>query len=177
VTWPPPPSSPPPPAAATLPGYEPATVIALRASPPVSQTPAPVVISQPVAAKMQGERKRHNPKTCGDLKWPPNVDPAPIPETLAFEVPIAYIEPSVAVTGGVHARGDAKWPPPEYKTRAEMENAARIALAKGPTCRPRRVNRDYSSFFAQHALNDTYPGYRAPPGTQHYLEESGTSDL
>lgn len=27
---------------------------------------------------------------------------------------------------------------------------------------------DYSSFFQRHALNSTYPGYRAPPGTQHF---------
>lgn len=27
---------------------------------------------------------------------------------------------------------------------------------------------DYSLFFERHALNSTYPGYRAPPGTQHY---------
>ncbi|EDS35148.1 conserved hypothetical protein [Culex quinquefasciatus] len=27
---------------------------------------------------------------------------------------------------------------------------------------------DYANFFAKNALNQTYPGYRAPPGTQHH---------
>lgn len=29
-------------------------------------------------------------------------------------------------------------------------------------------SQDYSGFFGRHALNSTYPGYKAPPGTQHY---------
>lgn len=73
-------------------------------------------------------------------------------------------------------RGDEKWPPATVKQQAEAENEARKALAKGPVLRPRRVKKDYSSFFAQHAINNNYPAYRAPPGTQHYLEE-GTSQL
>lgn len=73
-------------------------------------------------------------------------------------------------------RGDLKWPPEPYKQQAAAENEARLALAKGPVCRPRRVNKDYTTFFAQNALNSTYPGYRVPPGTQHYIEE-GTSNL
>ena len=32
-------------------------------------------------------------------------------------------------------------------------------------------SQDYGSFFARHALNNTYPGYRVPPGTQHYPHE------
>lgn len=65
-------------------------------------------------------------------------------------------------------RGDLKWPPPETKALMEAENIARIELARGPVCRPRKVKKDYSGFFAQHALNSTYPGYKAPPGTQYY---------
>lgn len=65
-------------------------------------------------------------------------------------------------------RGDLKWPPESVKYQTEMENQARMALAKGPAFRPRRPNKDYSQFFAQHALNTTYPGYRAPPGTQYF---------
>lgn len=49
-------------------------------------------------------------------------------------------------------------------------------MLSGPAFRPRKVKKDYSAFFAQNALNSTYPGYRAPPGTQHYVEE-GTSNL
>ncbi|XP_044727141.1 pollen-specific leucine-rich repeat extensin-like protein 2 isoform X2 [Chrysoperla carnea] len=73
--------------------------------------------------------------------------------------------------GGSNMRGDQKWPPASVKAQAEAENRARIELAKGPAMRPRRINKDYSGFFAQHALNSTYPGYKAPPGTQHYYEE------
>lgn len=72
-------------------------------------------------------------------------------------------------------RGDEKWPPVAYKAQAEAENEERKALTRGPVFRPRRVNKDYSKFFAQHAIQNTYPGYRAPPGTQHYIEE-GTSN-
>jgi len=73
-------------------------------------------------------------------------------------------------------RGDEKWPPAPVKEQAEAENIARIALARGPAVRPRKVKKDYSQFFAQNALNSSYPGYRAPPGTQHYIED-GTSQL
>lgn len=65
-------------------------------------------------------------------------------------------------------RGDLKWPPPETKAQMEAENLARVELAKGPVCRPRKVKKDYTGFFAQHTLNSTYPGYKAPPGTQYY---------
>lgn len=78
--------------------------------------------------------------------------------------------------GGNKNRGDSKWPPENVKMQSEAENEARMAIARGPTFRPRKVKRDYSSFFAQHALNPTYPSYKAPPGTQHYIEE-GTSNL
>lgn len=91
--------------------------------------------------------------------------------------PVYSSQPITAtVKGGARSRGDQKWPPESVKQQTEEENEARIALAKGPAFRPRKIKKDYSSFFAQHALNSTYPGYRAPPGTQHYIEE-GTSNL
>lgn len=64
-------------------------------------------------------------------------------------------------------RGDLKWPPPEYKSQAEAENEERRRIAMGPVCRPRRVQKDYTGFFAKNALNHYYPGYKVPPGTQH----------
>lgn len=109
----------------------PKTTVTLRATPPVSQSPAPVYQAQPPVASVQG---------------------------------------------GARMRGDQKWPPESVKQQTAAENEARVALAKGPAFRPRKVKKDYTSFFAQHALNSTYPGYRAPPGTQHYSEE-GTSNL
>lgn len=90
--------------------------------------------------------------------------------------PVYQAQPPVAsVQGGARMRGDQKWPPESVKQQSAAENEARVALAKGPAFRPRKVKKDYTSFFAQHALNSTYPGYRAPPGTQHYSE--GTSNL
>ncbi|CAG9800055.1 unnamed protein product [Chironomus riparius] len=94
----------------------------LRKEAPITQKPAPVYQSQPVAATFQG---------------------------------------------GANMRGDTKWPPTEYKMQAEVENEERRKLALGPVFRPKRVNKDYSRFFAQNALSNTYPGYRVPPGTLH----------
>ncbi|KAM7358039.1 uncharacterized protein ACRADG_003147 isoform 3-T4 [Cochliomyia hominivorax] len=69
--------------------------------------------------------------------------------------------------GGSNMRGDLKWPPPEYKEAAAKENEERRKLAMGPVCRPRKVHRDYTSFFAKNALSHHYPSYKVPPGTQH----------
>ncbi|XP_046808622.1 putative mediator of RNA polymerase II transcription subunit 12 isoform X9 [Lucilia cuprina] len=71
--------------------------------------------------------------------------------------------------GGSSMRGDLKWPPPEYKEAAAKENEERRKLALGPVCRPRKVNRDYTSFFAKNALSHHYPSYKVPPGTQHMI--------
>ncbi|KAG5678354.1 hypothetical protein PVAND_008037 [Polypedilum vanderplanki] len=94
----------------------------LRKEAPVTQKPAPVYQSQPVATTFQG---------------------------------------------GSNRRGDLKWPPAAYKQQANEENEAQRKLALGPAFRPRRVNKDFSGFFAQNALQHTYPGYRVPPGTLH----------
>ena len=96
---------------------------------------------------------------------------------LSARAPCAPLTDAPTVAGGVRARGDAKWPPQEYKTRADEENAQRVALAKGPVCRPRLPKRDYVSFFEQNRVNAMYPGYRAPPGTQHYVDETGVSEF
>ncbi|KAK6644791.1 hypothetical protein RUM43_001064 [Polyplax serrata] len=109
------------------------------------------------------------PKTTIRLRPTPPIEQEPFP---VFESQPAVIMEQ----GGTRMRGDEKWPPADYKAQAEAENEARKALARGPACRPRRVNKDYTSFFAQHALNASYPSYRAPPGTQHYLED-GTSQF
>ncbi|XP_052749372.1 LIM domain-binding protein 3 isoform X7 [Galleria mellonella] len=90
--------------------------------------------------------------------------------------PVYTSQPAAAsFKGGVNMRGDQKWPPQSVREAVAAENEARRLLAKGPACRPRKVNKDYTSFFAQHALNHNYPGYRAPPGTQHYEDLSGRS--
>ncbi|XP_023033096.1 cell division protein ZipA isoform X8 [Drosophila willistoni] len=95
--------------------------------------------------------------------------------TLRKEAPVSqqpapvYTSQPAAVSyqGGSKLRGDLKWPPPEYKEAAARENEERRQLALGPVCRPRRINRDYTNFFAQHQLNNAYPSYKVPPGTQH----------
>ncbi|XP_033210535.1 uncharacterized protein LOC117168809 isoform X3 [Belonocnema kinseyi] len=86
-----------------------------------------------------------------------------VPQPVYFSQPAATKAP---ISGNM--RGDQKWPPATVKAQTEAENQARLDLAKGPVCRPRRVNKDYRPFFAQHALTSTYPGYRAPPGTQYF---------
>lgn len=88
--------------------------------------------------------------------------------------PVFTSQPAATKAVGVRMRGDEKWPPTAYKMQAAAENEARKALAKGPAFRPKKVHKDYSAFFAQNALTPNYPTYKAPPGTQHYIEE-GTS--
>ncbi|CAD7003704.1 unnamed protein product [Ceratitis capitata] len=84
--------------------------------------------------------------------------------------PVYNAQPAaVSFQGGSNMRGDLKWPPPEYKEAAVRENEERRKLAQGPVCRPRKVNRDYTTFFAKNALNSYYPSYKVPPGTQHML--------
>ncbi|XP_028175475.1 extensin isoform X6 [Ostrinia furnacalis] len=110
-------------------------------------------------------------------------EPPPATITLRQQQPIHQKPPPVFASqpatasfqGGVNMRGDQKWPPQSVKEAVEAENEARRQLAKGPACRPRKVKKDYTTFFAQHALNNNYPGYRAPPGTQHYEDHSGRS--
>ncbi|KAF5305407.1 hypothetical protein FQR65_LT07733 [Abscondita terminalis] len=107
------------------------------------------------------------------------VEPPPSTITLRPQAPVSQVpapvytsQPATAtLQGGKNLRGDLKWPPPETKAQMEEENRKRIELARGPVCRPRKVNRDYTGFFAQHALNDTYPKYKIPPGTQFYVRE------
>ncbi|XP_060818921.1 PDZ and LIM domain protein Zasp-like isoform X7 [Bombus pascuorum] len=116
-------------------------------SPRLAQTHAPAVFEAP-------------PSTI-TLRPEPPISQAPAPVYQAQ--PAATKAP---VSGNM--RGDLKWPPASVRAQTEAENRARMELAKGPAVRPRRVHKDYSGFFAQHALNSTYPGYRAPPGTQYF---------
>ncbi|XP_026737055.1 extensin isoform X2 [Trichoplusia ni] len=110
-------------------------------------------------------------------------EPPPATITLRQQQPVHQKPPPVFASqpatasfqGGINMRGDQKWPPQSVKEAVAAENEARRQLARGPACRPRKVNKDYSTFFAQHALSHNYPGYRAPPGTQHYDDNSGRS--
>ncbi|RZC35720.1 extensin [Asbolus verrucosus] len=104
------------------------------------------------------------------------VEPPPSTITLRQQAPVSQAPPPVVTSqpatatlkGGKHLRGDLKWPPENVKRQTEEENRLRLELAKGPAFRPRLVRKDYGPFFAQHALNASYPGYKAPPGTQFY---------
>lgn len=113
--------------------------------------------------------------------YQPQYEPPPATVILRPAAPVSQAPPPVftsqpAATKAVgnNMRGDQKWPPTAYKLQAAAENEARKALAKGPAFRPKKVKKDYSAFFAQNALTPNYPTYKAPPGTQHYIEE-GTS--
>ncbi|KAF5286889.1 hypothetical protein FQA39_LY00422 [Lamprigera yunnana] len=110
---------------------------------------------------------------------PSFAEPPPSTITLRPQAPVSQkpapvytSQPATAtLQGGKNLRGDLKWPPPETKAQMEEDNKKRIELARGPVCRPRKINRDYTGFFAQNALNDTYPKYKIPPGTQFYVRE------
>ncbi|XP_063237604.1 uncharacterized protein LOC134539471 isoform X2 [Bacillus rossius redtenbacheri] len=152
--------------------------------PPLEENDLPLIESEPVYAK--GPASGSVPSVQPVARQPPpQVYHPPPPATVTLRAsppvredphPVFESQPAATRATGPRMRGDQKWPPVEYKARAEEENAARQALAKGPAFRPRKVNKDYTTFFAKNALTATYPGYRAPPGTQHYAEE-GTSDL
>ncbi|CAL7935968.1 unnamed protein product [Xylocopa violacea] len=129
----------------------------------------------------QNQRPQQHPHDYQTSRSPQNQPPAtfeappstitlrPEPPISQAPAPVYQAQPAATkapVSGNM--RGDLKWPPPSVKAQTEAENRARMELAKGPAFRPRRVHKDYSGFFAQHALNNTYPGYRAPPGTQYF---------
>ncbi|XP_066590469.1 uncharacterized protein [Prorops nasuta] len=100
---------------------------------------------------------------------PSTITLRPVAPISQIPAPVYQAQPAATkapVSGNM--RGDMKWPPASVKAQTDAENRARLELAKGPVFRPRRVNKDYSGFFAQHALNSTYPGYKAPPGTQYF---------
>uniref|UniRef100_A0A6P7G864 Mediator of RNA polymerase II transcription subunit 26 isoform X1 n=1 Tax=Diabrotica virgifera virgifera TaxID=50390 RepID=A0A6P7G864_DIAVI len=144
----------------------PPSTITLRPQAPVSQAPPPVYTSQPATATL---KVYVNPKNLrGDLKWPPeDVKQKMYEEAENLNTSNSFL----SIQGGKHLRGDMKWPPENVKVQAEEENRLRLELAKGPVCRPRKVHRDYTEFFDQHALNSSYPGYKIPPGTQFYRAE------
>ncbi|XP_033210537.1 PDZ and LIM domain protein Zasp-like isoform X5 [Belonocnema kinseyi] len=140
--------------------------------PPEDQDIDEYIEQGPVQAKSSVDRTRQSPYStpASTFEAPPSTitlrPEAPIsqvPQPVYFSQPAATKAP---ISGNM--RGDQKWPPATVKAQTEAENQARLDLAKGPVCRPRRVNKDYRPFFAQHALTSTYPGYRAPPGTQYF---------
>ncbi|XP_045466747.1 PDZ and LIM domain protein Zasp-like isoform X1 [Harmonia axyridis] len=136
--------------------------------------PSPVQNLSPSAQELSSPQRALTPcHIPNKVKEPP---PATI--TLRPQAPVSQASPPVftsqpataTLKGGKCLRGDMKWPPESVKKQAEEENRLRVELAKGPVCRPRKVRKDYTGFFAQHALNSTYPGYKPPPGTQYYGE-------
>ncbi|XP_015435673.1 PREDICTED: vegetative cell wall protein gp1-like isoform X2 [Dufourea novaeangliae] len=152
---------------------------------PPATSPIPQQPFQPVSWSSQQQLNQHPQQQPQDYnssqRQPHNQSPAafeappstiilrPEPPISQAPAPVYQAQPAATkapVSGNM--RGDLKWPPASVKAQTEAENKARMDLAKGPAVRPRRVNKDYSGFFAQHALNSTYPGYRAPPGTQYF---------
>ncbi|XP_012283931.1 PDZ and LIM domain protein Zasp isoform X3 [Orussus abietinus] len=151
--------------------------------PPESEDQEFIYVEQsPVQAKEQGYRVPPQQQQKQPVQVYPTsgttavFEAPPSTITLRSEPPISQLPAPVyqaqpaatkaPVSGNM--RGDMKWPPESVKVQTEAENRARLELAKGPAFRPRRVQKDYTGFFAQHALNSTYPGYRAPPGTQYF---------
>ncbi|KAI4498832.1 hypothetical protein M0802_006007 [Mischocyttarus mexicanus] len=149
---------------------------------PLSQPPPPPPLSQQYHHQQQqlqqqqqhpqehNEQTRQHNQPYQSYEAPPStIVLRPEPPISQAPAPVYQAQPAATkapISGNM--RGDLKWPPPSVKAQTEAENQARMDLARGPAFRPRRVNKDYSGFFAQHALNSTYPGYRAPPGTQYF---------
>ncbi|XP_044258175.1 RNA-binding protein 33 isoform X1 [Tribolium madens] len=149
--------------------------------PPQHYQSPPTQQYQPITQQYQPQQKKFSQQSAqpvGASNQPPvrQVEPPPATITLRPQAPVSQAPPPVVTSqpatatlkGGKHLRGDLKWPPESVKRQVEEENRQRLELAKGPACRPRLVRKDYSNFFAQHALNASYPGYKAPPGTQFY---------
>ncbi|EZA54690.1 PDZ and LIM domain protein Zasp [Ooceraea biroi] len=120
--------------------------------------------------RQQQTQPSYHPSIPAAFEAPPStIVLRPEPPISQAPAPVYQAQPAATkapATGNM--RGDLKWPPASVKAQVEAENRARMELARGPAVRPRRVRKDYSGFFAQHALNSTYPGYRAPPGTQYF---------
>lgn len=136
---------------------------------------------------MQGYQQptlqQEQPPVIQQVYQPIHFEPPPTTVILRPEAPMSQkpppifsSQPAATKAEGARMRGDQKWPPATVKAQTAAENEARLALARGPAFRPRKVKKDYTAFFAQNALNPSYPGYKVPPGTQHYIEE-GTSNL
>ncbi|KAL6427696.1 hypothetical protein ACFW04_008862 [Cataglyphis niger] len=141
----------------------------------VEQTPVqakqhPQDLNDRTPQRHQQNQSSYHPSIPAAFEAPPStIILRPEPPISQTPAPVYQAQPAATkapATGNM--RGDLKWPPASVKAQVEAENRARIELAKGPVFRPRRVNKDYSGFFAQHALNNNYPGYRAPPGTQYF---------
>ncbi|KAK9710623.1 hypothetical protein QE152_g25918 [Popillia japonica] len=104
------------------------------------------------------------------------VEPPPSTITLRPQAPVSQAPPPLVTSqpatatlrGGKHLRGDLKWPPENVREKMAAEEQHLIELSQGPAVRPRKNCKDYSSFFAKHALTHAYPGYKIPPGTQFY---------
>uniref|UniRef100_A0A0C9RQC6 Zasp52_5 protein n=1 Tax=Fopius arisanus TaxID=64838 RepID=A0A0C9RQC6_9HYME len=138
--------------------------------PPAGDDEIDFIEQSPVQAK-KSDSIEATPRHPAPISQPPPSIITLRPELPISQVPAPVYQAQPAATMAPisgNMRGDMKWPPASVKAQTEAENRARVELAKGPIFRPRRVNKDYSGFFAQHALNSTYPGYRAPPGTQYF---------
>lgn len=146
---------------------------------PQYQTPPNTnALYQQAAAPSQAQNQ-YQPQVTQAFKAPKKVEPPPSTITLRPQAPVSQVPPPVynsqpataTLKGGKHLRGDLKWPPENVRQRMADEQRQLEELAKGPACRPRKPHKDYSEFFAKHALNSTYPGYKIPPGTQFYMPE------
>ncbi|KAG5678356.1 hypothetical protein PVAND_008038 [Polypedilum vanderplanki] len=65
-------------------------------------------------------------------------------------------------------RGDLKWPPEHTRQQMLEELEEQKEIAAGPKFKPKKVKKDYTSFFDQHKLNASFPGYKPAPNTQFF---------
>ncbi|XP_063377382.1 uncharacterized protein LOC134664589 isoform X2 [Cydia fagiglandana] len=121
--------------------------------------------SQPQQQQQQYQQQQYSqpeyaPPQYSPPEYPPQYEyqspqrqfePPPTTITLRQQPPVHQKPPPVFASqpatatfkGGVNMRGDQKWPPQSVREAVAAENEARLQLAKGPACRPRKL-RQYS---------------------------------
>ncbi|XP_064292149.1 protein transport protein SEC24-like isoform X8 [Plodia interpunctella] len=91
---------------------------------------------------------QYSPNQYSEPYQPPQREFEPPPSTITLRQqppvhqqppPVFTSQPAAAsFKGGVNMRGDQKWPPQSVKEAVAAENEARMQLARGPACRPRK---------------------------------------
>ncbi|KAK9710625.1 hypothetical protein QE152_g25918 [Popillia japonica] len=144
--------------------------------PPSLKIATPIQKTQPVSVDTKGAPQNQAPAPQRYQVPVKQVEPPPSTITLRPQAPVSQAPPPLVTSqpatatlrGGKHLRGDLKWPPENVREKMAAEEQHLIELSQGPAVRPRKNCKDYSSFFAKHALTHAYPGYKIPPGTQFY---------
>merc|ERR1712106_159851 len=112
---------------------------------------------------------------------PQDVTDGPVPNNMTTQLPGGFkmrekapvqqtppamiiAQPAFKISQPLKQKGDKNWPPKENGNQTVTQEQVREFT------KPKGGKRDYTEFFAQNALPQTFNQYRAPPGTQHHGE-------